>query len=270
TARYVLGLEVPFRDRPPTASDAATIGMTDTCEGDRWQTIAQTRAWNWQQGNMLQWLPPEAERRIIYNARQGQRPVGVILDVFSGHERVLARPIYAVSPRGDYALSVSFARIADTLASGNLVVLRFLPAVAAGATVAVGAATVREMGGRRRSQIAGAGVLATGGFLMGTGHLLSTATFDLLAWIIVLWLTARMLRTRQPRWWIPIGLVAGVAMLNKSLVVMLGVAIVIGLAAARRWDLLRSPWIIAGLCSQPVSPCQISSGRHRTAGRSWR
>ncbi|MFP4553850.1 MAG: ArnT family glycosyltransferase [Actinomycetota bacterium] len=167
-------------------------------------------------------------------------------------------------------LTPLLARIADTLASGNLVVLRFLPAVAAGATVAVGAATVREMGGRRRSQIAGAGVLATGGFLMGTGHLLSTATFDLLAWIIVLWLTARMLRTRQPRWWIPIGLVAGVAMLNKSLVVMLGVAIVIGLAAARRWDLLRSPWIIAGLCSQPVSPCQISSGRHRTAGRSWR
>lgn len=35
-------------------------------------------------------------------------------------------------------------------------------------------------------------------------------------------------------------------MLNKSLVVMLGVAIVIGLAAARRWDLLRSPWIVAG------------------------
>ncbi len=35
-------------------------------------------------------------------------------------------------------------------------------------------------------------------------------------------------------------------MFNKSLVVMLGIAIVIGLAAARRWDLLRSPWIVAG------------------------
>lgn len=143
-------------------------------------------------------------------------------------------------------LTPFLARIADTLASGNLVVLRFLPAVAAGAAVAVGTAMVREMGGSRRSQIAGAGTLAAGGFLVGTGHLLSTATFDLLAWMVVLWLTARMLRTRQPRLWIAIGLVAGIAMLNKSLVVMLGIALVIGLAAARRWDLLRSPWIVAG------------------------
>lgn len=143
-------------------------------------------------------------------------------------------------------LTPLFARIADTLASGNLVVLRFLPAVAAGAVVVVGAITVREMGGSRRSQVAGAGALAAGGFLLGTGHLLSPATFDLLAWMVLLWLTARMLRTADPRWWIAIGIVSGIAMLNKSLVVMLGVAIVIGLAAARRWDLLRSPWIVAG------------------------
>jgi len=143
-------------------------------------------------------------------------------------------------------LTPFLARVADTIAPGNLVVLRFLPAVAAAATVIVGGATVREMGGGRRSQVAGAGTVAAGGFLLGVGHLLSTATFDLLAWMVVLWLTARMLRTADPRWWMPIGLVAGVALLNKSLVVMLGVAIVIGLAAARRWDLLRSSWIIAG------------------------
>ncbi len=143
-------------------------------------------------------------------------------------------------------LTPFLARIADSLASGNLVVLRLLPAVAAGATVVVGGATVREMGGSRRSQIAGAGTLAAGGFLLGAGHLLSTATFDLLAWMVLLWLTARMLRTADPRWWMAIGVVGGIAMLNKSLVVMLGVAIVIGLAATRRWDLLRSPWIVAG------------------------
>jgi len=143
-------------------------------------------------------------------------------------------------------LTPLIARIADTLASGNLVVLRFLPAVAAGATVVLGAIIVREMGGSRRSQVAGSGAVAAGGFLIGTGHLLSPATFDLLAWMVVLWLTARMLRTADPRWWMAIGLVSGVAMLNKSLVVMLGVSLVIGLAVARRWDLLRSPWIVGG------------------------
>lgn len=143
-------------------------------------------------------------------------------------------------------LTPLLGRLADTVAGGNLVVLRFLPAAAAGATAAVGALTVREMGGSRRAQVAGAGALAAGGFLLGTGHVLSPATFDLLAWMVVLWISARMLRTADPRWWMAIGLVSGIALLNKSLVVMLGVALVVGLAASRRWDLLRSSWIIAG------------------------
>jgi 4-amino-4-deoxy-L-arabinose transferase-like glycosyltransferase len=146
------------------------------------------------------------------------------------------------------------ARIADTLANGNLVVLRFLPALAAGGTAVVGAITVREMGGSRGSQIAGAGTVAAGGFLLGTGHLLSTATFDLLAWMIVLSITARMLRTADPRWWIAIGAVSGMAMLNKSLVVMLAASIAIGLAAARRWDLFLSPWIVAGVLLAAAIP----------------
>jgi hypothetical protein len=64
--------------------------------------------------------------------------------------------------------------------------------------------------------------------------------------MVVIWLVSRMLRTGDPRWWAVIGVVFGIAMLNKSLVVMLGVAIVVGLAIDRRWKLLGSPWLLAG------------------------
>ncbi|MFW6189996.1 MAG: hypothetical protein ACOC7T_06135 [Planctomycetota bacterium] len=114
SGRYVLGMRADFRDRPPTAEDAATIGMIDTQRDDRWEAVAQTRSWNWQQGCMLQWLPGAEEHLIVYNARQGDRAVGVVMDAFSGEERVLPRPVYDVSPTGRVAASVSFARIADT------------------------------------------------------------------------------------------------------------------------------------------------------------
>ena len=138
------------------------------------------------------------------------------------------------------------ARLAHELAPGNLVVLRTLPAVATALTIVLGGLIVRELGGRPRVQVAGAAVIAGGGFVLGVGHLLSTAVFDLTASMAVLWLVARVLRTGDPRWWLGVGGVVGVAMLNKNLVVLLVLALAVGLVADRRWDVLLSPWTVAG------------------------
>ena len=117
TGHYMLGMAVPFADREPTPADAATIGLIDTAHenaGAAWRPVAQTRAWNWQQGCMLQWMPTAPDRLIVYNARQTARFLGVVLDVRTGAERVLSRPVYALSPRGDAAMSLNFSRIART------------------------------------------------------------------------------------------------------------------------------------------------------------
>lgn len=92
------------------------------------------------------------------------------------------------------------ARVANAIAPGSVVVLRSLSAIATGVTTIIGALIVREMGGRRRACIAGALAMATSGFVLGVGHLLSTATFDLTAWMALLWLATRLLRTNDPRW----------------------------------------------------------------------
>jgi hypothetical protein len=138
------------------------------------------------------------------------------------------------------------ARLADLVAPDNLVVLRLVPALASVVTVVVGALIVRELGGSRRAQLAGAGALAGGAFVLGAGHLLSTATFDLTAWMAVLWLVSRMLRTGDPRWWVAIGAASGAAMLNKNLVVLLLAAVVASLVIERRGDLLATRWAVAG------------------------
>jgi hypothetical protein len=97
TGRYVLGMEVDFEHRSPRPEDVIKIGMVDLKEGDRWIELGDTRAWNWQQGSMLQWIPG-SKSEIIWNDRAGDRFVSHILDVKTRKRRTLPAPIYTLSP----------------------------------------------------------------------------------------------------------------------------------------------------------------------------
>ena len=87
----------------------------------------------------------------------------------------------------------------SAIAPGSLTLLRIPSAISAGLVVVLTALTAREMGARRDGQVVAAVVMASGGVLCGTGHLLSTSTFDLLAWAWIVWLVVRLLRTGNNR-----------------------------------------------------------------------
>ncbi len=109
TGRYVLGMEVDFEGRSPTPEDEIRLGMIDLAENDRWIELGQTRAWCWQQGCMLQWIPG-AESEVIYNDRTDDGFCARVLDVFTGETRTLEHPVYALSPDGGRAVSLDFLR----------------------------------------------------------------------------------------------------------------------------------------------------------------
>jgi hypothetical protein len=111
SSRYLLALQAPFCHRSPEAEDVATLGLVDLADGERFLPFAETRAWNWQQGCMLQWLPP-ADHQVIFNDRDGDEFVAVICDPFTGKVmRRLPRPIYAVNHAGTEGLSLNFSRL---------------------------------------------------------------------------------------------------------------------------------------------------------------
>ncbi len=112
SGRYHLALETQFIDRQPTRDDLAVVGMVDMEDGDRWIPLAETTAWSWQQGTMLQWLPSEPESTIIYNVREDDRFFAVIHNVKTGEKRRLSREVYAICE--DYAISSNFARLQYT------------------------------------------------------------------------------------------------------------------------------------------------------------
>lgn len=111
TGRYMLGLESTFINRPPTPDDTAIVGLIDLANDNKWKPIAETQAWNWQQGTMLRWLPTAPDRMIIHNDRQDDRFVSIIRDIKTGESRTLPFPIYAVSRDGKSAVSVNFSRV---------------------------------------------------------------------------------------------------------------------------------------------------------------
>ena len=108
--RFLLTLETDLIDRLPTEEDVASVGIIDL-EGDKkFKKLAETRAWNFQQGCMLQWLGPDFNERIIFNDFRNNRFVSVIFNIKTDkEEKEIPFPIYAVHPSGEFALSVDFS-----------------------------------------------------------------------------------------------------------------------------------------------------------------
>jgi hypothetical protein len=115
SGRRMLVLEAEPVMRMPLAGETAAVQVVDLSTG-RAETVAHTRAWNWQQGCMVQWLPGAPDREIVYNDRPAgaSQPVTVIQDVESGQRRFLPRPVVSLSTDGRWAATLSFGRMAWT------------------------------------------------------------------------------------------------------------------------------------------------------------
>jgi hypothetical protein len=134
------------------------------------------------------------------------------------------------------------------IAPGSLLALRLPSALALGGIVLLGALLAREMGGGRFAQLLAAAAVGIGTFPLAVGHLLSTATFDLLAWVALTWLVARILRTGDDRLWLAAGAVVGLGLLNKHLIGFLVAALAMVILATPGYrHLVRSKWLWVGL-----------------------
>ncbi len=112
--KLLLSNEIDFMDRILQAGDTINVGFVDLEAGPEFHPLAETPAWCWQQGTMLQWLGTDPERKCIYNSVEDGQYVSVIHDVQSGETRTLPRPVYAVSRDGTQAVGNNFARVART------------------------------------------------------------------------------------------------------------------------------------------------------------
>jgi Dolichyl-phosphate-mannose-protein mannosyltransferase len=120
------------------------------------------------------------------------------------------------------------ARLATELAPHNLLVLRLPSLIAMALLVLCAAAFARLLGGGRAAQVLTASTIAASVITVTLGHRLSTATFDTLAWTAVLLVVGHALHDDRPRLWLVAGLLAGLGLNNKTAVVVLLFAILLG------------------------------------------
>lgn len=107
--QLLLGHHYHIPLRMPRPDESVQVGYFDGPEFDRYHVVGETKAWNWHQGAMLQWVGQS--HLMIYNDFDGNKHFSTVVNLQGDVEKVLPLPISAISPDGSKALSYSFTRL---------------------------------------------------------------------------------------------------------------------------------------------------------------
>jgi Dolichyl-phosphate-mannose-protein mannosyltransferase len=128
----------------------------------------------------------------------------------------------------------------------SLLGLRLLPALAGAALIVLTGTLTREMGGGRFAQALSAlAVFCVPAYLI-TDHLLTINAFEPLIWMGCAWCVLRAFDRSSPRYWLVLGIIAGVGLETKYSVTVFLFGLLIGLLCTGSWRILLSPWIWLG------------------------
>jgi len=129
----------------------------------------------------------------------------------------------------------------------SLVGLRLFSVIVQAMAIVVTGLMARELGGGRLAQVTAALAVATSGLPVFEATEFQYSTFDYLWWTLIAYFVIRLLKSENPRWWIPIGAAIGVGLMTKYTICFFIAGILAGmlLTGARRYFL--SAWFWGGV-----------------------
>jgi len=160
-------------------------------------------------------------------------------------------------------LSIWILAVWKQLFGESLVAIRVVPALIGALCVFLAGEFAHALGGDRWAQRLAATATLVTPIYLGTHHVYSMNTFDVLLWL--LGMRAVLAATRDASRWPLVGVVLGLGLLNKISVLWLGTGLVAGLIVwpGRRVLLTRGPWIalaIAAVLTLPHLVWQVQNG----------
>lgn len=144
-------------------------------------------------------------------------------------------------------LSILVLRLVTAAFGDSVLTLRLLPALAHGASVVLGAATARRLGGSGWAQSVTALAVAVAPIYLLFCDFYSMNAYELLAWALALLLVARIIAEGKPRLWLAVGVLFGLGLENKHTMVTLGLALGVGLLLTSERKQLREKWLWLGV-----------------------
>ncbi len=164
-------------------------------------------------------------------------------------------------------LSIFILALVRVALGDSIFVLRLLPAVAGAATVFLTGLMARELGGGRFAQGLASLAAVVSLILLGMDSIYSMNAFDMLLWAWSAYFVILLVKTGDKKYWLQLGLLLGLGLLNKISILWLGLGIFVGVAATkeRRWLKTEHPYIAGVIAFALFLPFIIWNATHALA-----
>jgi dolichyl-phosphate-mannose-protein mannosyltransferase len=138
----------------------------------------------------------------------------------------------------------------------SLTMFRLVPALAHAGTVALTAETARKLGGGNWAQLLAGTAVILCPLLLAFGTIFYTDSLQPIAWLFCAYALIRIIRGDDERWWLPLGLIVGLALMVKYTIALWVLALLIGLllTSARRQLAHPGPYVAAAVAALIVLP----------------
>ena len=138
-------------------------------------------------------------------------------------------------------------RIGMALFGHSLIGLRLFSVIAQSVVIFVAGLMAQEFGGARLAQATTAIAVALAPLAMFQGTEFQYSTFDYLWWVLIAYFVIRLLKSDDPRWCVPIGVVIGLGLMTKYTMGFYLAGIVGGMVLTQARRFLASKWFWAGV-----------------------
>ena len=155
--------------------------------------------------------------------------------------------------------------LAVTIFGKSLFGIRILSVLAGASVVYLAGLICRELGGKKFAMSLAALAVALAPVNFFLHHVLSMNSFDHLFWTLAILIFIKILKTKRPKYWIYLGIILGIGLLNKISVLFLGFGLFVGLLATEHRRMFLDKWlwltaVIAGLMFLPHIIWQVVNG----------
>lgn len=106
----IIYLQVSDAYKDVAPKEEAKIILKDLTSKEE-KVISTTKAWNVQQGCMLQWIGPDYNSEILYNDFIDNELKTVVLNIQTNEKRIIDFPVYTIDKSGKWGLTLDFYRL---------------------------------------------------------------------------------------------------------------------------------------------------------------